>query len=338
MFSKLSNKALFLVLIALLCLGSGGFLVYLNAAPAAHPPVLSEPTPTPESVIIGFSEVSGSPMPSPTPTPTPTVQPTPNPTPNPTPTPTPKPTPSPTPKPTPTPTPTPKPTPTPAPKNGTLITLTFDDALKSHYKNAYPLLRDAGVKGTWYILTGALNGQFGASYMKSGNVIELANNGQEIGAHTRTHPHLPTLSEDQVRDEIQGSLQDLQNLGISVSTFAYPFGEYNSTVLTTVKSLGFTGARSTREGFVNPGNDLFTLKSPSLTVNTSPDQVQQWIDQAMQNGNWLILTFHDINTGGDQYSVTPENFRIMFDKVLDAQHNGARIVTVKEGIGIMRGR
>ena len=361
MASNISKRAIFLVIIAILCLGSGGFILYLNATPAASSSVVASPSPTPEpNMVVSFSDVLPSPLPSPVYTPIATPLPQPSPkalagtatptpqrpfeasseggTPRPTEMPTPTPTPRPTPKPTPTPTPTPKPTPTPATTSGALITLSFDDDLKSAYKNAYPLLHDAGVQGTWYIITGALTGEFGSSYMKSTQVLELYQNGQEIGAHTQTHPHLSTLGEDRIRQEIQGSKQDLENLGISVSTFCYPYGEYNSTVLTIARDSGFTGARSTRDGFVNPGNDLFTLKSPSLQVTTTPDQVQVWIDQAMKNGNWLILTFHDVSTKGDKYSVTLDSFKKMFEEVLTAQNNGARVVTVKEGIEIMNGR
>lgn len=350
-----SKKALISGLISILCLSAGGVLLYFNA-PTVHKESSAASVSSPAiatDTVITIAEVSSD---SPQASSTPSVY-TPVPTPPPSPkamagtaaltfTP-PRPseasseggTPRPTPKPTPIPTPTPTPTPTQKPKKASaLITLSFDDGFKSAYKSAFPLIRDAGIPATWYIITDVWSGQYGTRYMTSDQVLELSRNGQEIGAHTQTHPHLPTLGEDRIRNEIEGSKSDLENLGISVSTFCYPFGEYNSTILSITKDAGFIGARSTHSGFVNIGNDPFTLKSESVEVTITPEQVQTWIDLAEQNGNWLILTFHDVNTAGDQYSVTPNDFKKMLQEILDAKDNGAQIVTVKQGIEIMRGR
>ncbi len=48
---------------------------------------------------------------------------------------------------------------------------------------------------------------------------------QEVGAHTRTHAHLATQSADRQRDEITGSVRDLERLlHQPVTSFAFPFG------------------------------------------------------------------------------------------------------------------
>jgi peptidoglycan/xylan/chitin deacetylase (PgdA/CDA1 family) len=48
---------------------------------------------------------------------------------------------------------------------------------------------------------------------------------QEVGAHTRTHAHLATQSAHRQRDEIDGSVRELESLiQRPISSFAYPFG------------------------------------------------------------------------------------------------------------------
>lgn len=49
--------------------------------------------------------------------------------------------------------------------------------------------------------------------------------GMEIGSHTRTHPVLSQIDDDQVCDEVGGSLRDLEVvLGARPVLFAYPYG------------------------------------------------------------------------------------------------------------------
>lgn len=50
--------------------------------------------------------------------------------------------------------------------------------------------------------------------------------GMAVGAHTRTHPQLSALSDDELRGEIRGSKQELERgLDGPVRMFAYPFGQ-----------------------------------------------------------------------------------------------------------------
>ena len=52
-------------------------------------------------------------------------------------------------------------------------------------------------------------------YASQAQIATLAQNGHEIGAHTETHPQLPTLTTAEKQDEINGSRQALLNAGFS---------------------------------------------------------------------------------------------------------------------------
>jgi polysaccharide deacetylase family sporulation protein PdaB len=64
--------------------------------------------------------------------------------------------------------------------------------------------------------------------------------GHEIGNHSATHPHMNSLSAEQIRFELQ-STHDLikETTGQEANLFRPPFGEYNNLVLDTVASLGY---------------------------------------------------------------------------------------------------
>jgi peptidoglycan/xylan/chitin deacetylase (PgdA/CDA1 family) len=62
----------------------------------------------------------------------------------------------------------------------------------------------------------------------------------EIGAHTITHPSLSTQPEATQHTEIQQSKVAIeQMLGHPVTSFSYPFGDYNSETLALVRAAGF---------------------------------------------------------------------------------------------------
>lgn len=55
--------------------------------------------------------------------------------------------------------------------------------------------------------------------------------GHNIEAHTLTHANLPSLSYDEQVLEIVGSIEKLESLGFDITSFAYPFGNYDDNTL-----------------------------------------------------------------------------------------------------------
>ncbi len=159
---------------------------------------------------------------------------------------------------------------------------------------------------------------------------DLAARGHEIGAHTRTHPHLPTLTAAEQQTEIAGSRQDIQGWNVGpVLSFAYPFGEYDATTIGIVQNAGFTSAAATIGGYVTPSSDHYQLEYRELHNDTTLTQVEQWIDTAASTHTWLILTFHDVIDNGDTYTSTPAMFQNIVNYV---KQKGIPVVTTSQGM------
>jgi peptidoglycan/xylan/chitin deacetylase (PgdA/CDA1 family) len=212
------------------------------------------------------------------------------------------------------------------------VTFRFDDGWQSQYDVALPMLQSAGIKGTFYIVTHQLSDDGFTGFMSRAEVGDLSH-GEEVGDHTQTHPHLPTLSTSQQQTEIVGAKNDLADLGITAHTFSYPYGEYTQGTVQIVKDAGFSGAVTTVETAATASSDPFQIESPSLQVSDTPAQVEAMIHNAVQNHQWLIMTFHRIDSSGDQYSMTPENFREIVRYVVD---NHVPTVTVSEGAALLK--
>ncbi|MGC8667635.1 MAG: polysaccharide deacetylase family protein [Chthonomonadales bacterium] len=146
-----------------------------------------------------------------------------------------------------------------------LICITFDDGYASVARNAAPVLEALNWPATVFVPTawaGRRNewdeaeGRPVQPIMGWDALAELAARGWEIGAHTRTHPHLELLAEDTAWEEISGCRRDMQErLGIAPCTFCYPFGTYNASVKELVRRAGYTAACTTRSGLAYRGAD-----------------------------------------------------------------------------------
>ena len=72
---------------------------------------------------------------------------------------------------------------------------------------------------------------------------ELANAGWEVGSHTRTHPHLPELDDEELRSELSESRAECEDeLGLPCDTLAYPYGDVDERVVTAARAAGYRHA------------------------------------------------------------------------------------------------
>ncbi len=209
------------------------------------------------------------------------------------------------------------------------VTFRFDDAWTSQYDNALSLLNAEDFKGTFYVVSERIGDEGSSVYMTRDQISEIYSQGHEIGAHSRTHRSLSLLTLDQQIAEINGSRQDLlaMNLGL-VNTFSYPLGDHNPTIIDIVKDSGYLASVSTVNDFVNSASDPYRLESRTIQRGTTVDQIKSWVDDALENKKWLIISFHEINVSGNLYAITPDNFNQVVQYVVSKK---IPVVTVEEG-------
>lgn len=128
------------------------------------------------------------------------------------------------------------------------VILTFDDGYIDHYTNAFPLLREFGFTGTFFIITARADAN-DPNHLNWAQIREMADAGMSMESHTKNHPSLRERSDDFLIYEILGSLESLEHyLGRPPRMFSYPIGHYDNATLNVAGSLPIWRAVTTENG------------------------------------------------------------------------------------------
>lgn len=151
------------------------------------------------------------------------------------------------------------------------VVVTFDDGYTAQ-QAAIPILQQNGQKATLYLIVGGplshycigilrTNTTCGDAYLNINDIKGALTTGVvEIGAHTIDHPDLAAMSADDQWNQINGSRQWLRNtFGQEVTSFAYPYGEYNATSEQLAEKAGFSTAVTTQPGLIQYGSQPYLL-------------------------------------------------------------------------------
>jgi peptidoglycan/xylan/chitin deacetylase (PgdA/CDA1 family) len=147
------------------------------------------------------------------------------------------------------------------PAERTLV-VSFDDAFASVGRLAAPILRRLGLPGSLYVVTDhpqeperpmswdGIDQWLGTEHEQElrplswEGIGELAEEGWEVGSHTRSHPRLSQIHDDaDLAQELEGSRTTLEDrLGRPCRTLAYPYGDHDERVVEAARAAGYVGA------------------------------------------------------------------------------------------------
>lgn len=113
------------------------------------------------------------------------------------------------------------------------VSLTFDAAWGNEdTQMLIDIMARYNVKATFFVV-----GQWVDKYPES--VLALHEAGHEVMSHSDTHPHMNSLSADQIREEINSCNDKIESVtGVRPILFRAPYGEYNNNVIGTVNDMG----------------------------------------------------------------------------------------------------
>ena len=160
------------------------------------------------------------------------------------------------------------------------VVLTFDDGFANLHEHAAAPLTSHGFSATVFLISGHVGkandwappppGLGEKPILSWTQAKDLADAGIELGAHTKTHPDLRRLTNEQLMDELDGSRRELEDrLGQGVETFAYPYGSLNDAAADAAgrafRASCTTVLRRASDEAVNrlPRVDVFYFREPA---------------------------------------------------------------------------
>jgi peptidoglycan/xylan/chitin deacetylase (PgdA/CDA1 family) len=168
---------------------------------------------------------------------------------------------------------------------GPVVAVTFDDAYTSVGELAAPILERFGFQGTVYAPTGYIGTGQPMSWdgieewaggpheqelmpMSWAQLRSLAERGWEVGSHTVTHPHLPEVSDAQLREELVSSREQCARMiETECTSIAFPYGDCDERVIEASREAGYSAVATIpfrleqTSRFVWPRTGVFRLDS-----------------------------------------------------------------------------
>lgn len=151
------------------------------------------------------------------------------------------------------------------------VWLSFDDVDHTVYENAYPILKEAQVPFTLFVITGHVGERFQNLELSTWDELREMNESglADFGSHTHDFHYikdgqatfLNPSQHEAFREDLNNSRDTLKaELGVNVTSIAYPFGETDDAVTAIAQSAGFTDA------FILSPNPITNENSP-LFIN-----------------------------------------------------------------------
>jgi peptidoglycan/xylan/chitin deacetylase (PgdA/CDA1 family) len=136
------------------------------------------------------------------------------------------------------------------------IMISFDDGDIDIYQNAYPIMKKYGFMGTFYIVGNRVGAD---QFVNADQIKELIADGWEIGCHGFSHQDM-SKDHDAIETEGLHAKKVLQDkLGITINSFAYPYGGFDAEVGNHIAGYGFTSGAGLGTSYIHSPSTLFYL-------------------------------------------------------------------------------
>jgi beta-glucosidase len=195
------------------------------------------------------------------------------------------------------------------------LSLTFDDARLSQVDKGIPILDKYNVKATFYVSPDNME-------QRIDGWKKAVKSGHEIGNHSLVHPcsgNFIWARSKAIEDytlqsmfiELDSASRIIENeLGVTPTSYAYPCGQTfigkakeTKSLVPLISSMFESGRTWMDEAPNDPAYcDMAQITGIELD-GKSFDQIKVLIENAKENGSWLVLAGHEMGEGGNQTSL-----------------------------------
>jgi peptidoglycan/xylan/chitin deacetylase (PgdA/CDA1 family) len=178
------------------------------------------------------------------------------------------------------------------------VALTFDDGFLNFSSAVQPRLSHLGFAATVFVVSDCVgrSNAWQGSYEKGiptlplmgwPDVRRVHDAGIEIGAHTRRHRRLTTLSPAQLEDETAGCVERIfTEVGVRPQRFAYPYGDVNDAVARVARDV-FAHSVTTELRALSAREDRALLPRLDAWYFRKPGALEDWGSVAFRRRVWI---------------------------------------------------
>jgi peptidoglycan/xylan/chitin deacetylase (PgdA/CDA1 family) len=158
--------------------------------------------------------------------------------------------------------------------------LTFDDGDADLLWSVRPVLRTLGFQATVFVVSDYVGRRNdwepaedlrGRPLLSAADLVDLARDGWEIGAHSASHRNLTRLDPVELETEVWGCRSALESmLEKPIRCFCYPSGMLNAGVADAVRRAGYAAAVTTHRGRARAGDDPLRMPRVSISHRAGP--------------------------------------------------------------------
>jgi polysaccharide deacetylase family sporulation protein PdaB len=172
------------------------------------------------------------------------------------------------------------------------VAISFDAAWgNDDTEDLINILKEYNVPATFFVV-----GAWVDKYPES--VKALFDAGHEIQNHSNTHPHMPQLSKEQMRDEIESSNKKIEAItGKKPNLFRPPYGDYDNALIEVVDEMGMKTIQ-------------WDVDSLDWKDNATPDSICKRVTRKVRPGS--IVLFH--NDADNTPAALPEILKCLKDE------------------------
>ena len=177
------------------------------------------------------------------------------------------------------------------------IAITFDDGFADNLA-ALDALNRRGMRATWFVVTNSLGreprwpdpGRPTGNILNSDNLKMLLQAGMEVGSHSHSHRRLPALDSKDLKQELTESRAKLEAaLGEPITSFAYPYGDWNTRCEAAVRSAGFGAACTTQTGRAFRDENPLRIRRLTIFNTDTPGRFARKLWLADNEGRWITI-------------------------------------------------
>lgn len=189
-----------------------------------------------------------------------------------------------------------------------MICVTFDDGLLSSFTNGKPKLDQYNIKASWHIIW---NEQTPGTNMESVHHKLLSRQGHDICGHGGTN--MTTLTQSQRIADLQAMKKFIADYRGN-DHYALPNWAYNDAVIADILPYFSTISNVDWLSNTKEYTPAYMLNRFSPDSSTWDATMEGWVDNAIANGNSLLITIHWIVASGATWAQINQS---SYDNLMD---------------------